>query len=114
MDPSFMTYNSGPLWLLILICFWNIINCCRVETEEAVDEEGLIEGLDDYYDALKNYDKATLIGHEEYFSRYGCKTISTEQLAKIKESKFKMDAKEVLDLDKLIQGVGTYRILDNL
>ena len=80
------------------------------------DDDGLVEGLDDYYDALKKNDKAAYIGHEEYFSKYGVKTLSEEQLARLKLSKKKQDEipEKDLDLDKLIQGVATYRLLDNL
>lgn len=116
MDPTFMTYNTGPLWLLILIILYSWIQKLRGVTEEEEEDDGLVEGLDDYYDALKKPDKAAYIGHEEYFSKYGCKTMSAEQLSKMKQAKATQDAipEKDLDLDKLIQGVATYRLLDNL
>ena len=107
MDPTFMTYNSGPLWLLALIFCWSLIQSCRGEVEEEDDEDQLVEGLADYYDALKDADKAALIGQEEYFFKYKVKTFSDEQFSKLKQS-------ETADLEKIIMGVATYRILDNL
>lgn len=108
MDPTFMTYNSGPLWLLILIFVWSLIQHCRGVSEEEGDEEDqLVEGLADYYDALKVADKAALIGQEEYFFKYKVKTFSDENFAKLKQS-------ETADLEKIIMGVATYRITDNL
>lgn len=72
--------------------------------EEEEEDDGLVEGLEDYYDALKLNDKAAYIGHEEYFKKYTCKTMSAEQLSKMKQSKLEMDAipENELDLDKLI------------
>ncbi len=79
MDPTFMTYNSGPLWALILIFVWSLIQHCRgVSDEEGDEEDQLVEGLAEYYDALKDADKAACIGQEEYFSKYKVKTFSDE------------------------------------
>ena len=63
MDPRFMTYNSGPLWLLILIMTYSIIQYFGSgddADEEA--EENLVEGLASYQDALKEEDKSCIIG----------------------------------------------------
>ena len=85
MDPTFMTYNTGPMWLLVLIGLYTVIQKLRgVGGEDDEEDDGLVEGLDDYYDALKKPDKAAYIGHEEYFTKYGCKTMSAEQLSKMK------------------------------
>ncbi len=85
MDPTFMTYNSGPLWLLILIFVWSLIQHCRGPSEdEGEEEEQLVEGLADYYEALKVADKAALIGQEEYFFKYKVKTFSDESFAKLR------------------------------
>jgi len=106
MDPTYMTYNSGPMWLLILVCVYRLFRYCSGATDEEEEDDGLVEGLDDYYDALKINDKAAYIGQEEYFYQYSCKTMSDEQLSKMKQSKVKMDADinsgKELDLDKLI------------
>lgn len=68
MDPTFMTYNSGPMWLLLWIILLRIINGLRgLAADEEEEDEGLVEGLADYYDALKKPDQASYIGHEEYF-----------------------------------------------
>ena len=88
MDPTFMTYNSGPLWLLILIICWGffkkITGVCSGDDE---DDEGdqLVEGLADYYEALKKGDKASIIGQEEtMLAQYQVKTFSDEQFGKLK------------------------------
>lgn len=74
-----MTYNSGPMWLSIGILIWSLIQTCRGEQEDAESEDDqLVEGLADYYDALKADDKAALIGQEEYFMKYKVKTFSDE------------------------------------
>ena len=111
MNPLHMTYNSGPLWLLIFIFLWAIFCWAtgRNEESEDEDEEGmLVEGLEEYYVALKDDDKASLIGSEDSFSyEYGVKTFSDDQLYKLKQS-------GTADKEKIIMGVATYRILDNL
>ena len=63
MDPRFMTYNSGPLWLLILIMTYSIIQYFGSgdDADEEV-EENLVEGLASYQDALKEEDKSCIIG----------------------------------------------------
>ena len=102
-----MTYNSGPMWILILVMLWRMLNWCRGVEDEDEEDDGLVEGLADYYDALKESDKQALIGQEEYFKKYGVKTFSDEQFAQLKQS-------ETADLENIIMGVATYRILDNL
>lgn len=88
MDPTFMTYNSGPLWCLIMIVSWRMFTwltgCCQAEEEE---DDQLVEGLASYQDALKDDDKGTIIGEEDsYISKYYCYTLTSEQLTKIKQS----------------------------
>jgi len=109
MDPTFMTYNSGPLWLLIFIILFKLICWCTGWGDGGDDEsDQLVEGLADYYDALKDADKSTLLGHEDQLAyKYGCKTFSDERLSKLKSS-------ETVDVEKVIMGVATYRILDSL
>jgi len=70
MDPTYMTYNSGPLWILLLILVYRIVSKFYCPDNDDDDDDGLVEGLADYYDALKDADKACLIGQEEYFKRY--------------------------------------------
>ena len=49
MDPRLMTYNSGPLWLLILILTFSIIQYFRSDDEaDDEEEENLVEGLASY------------------------------------------------------------------
>ena len=68
MDPTFLTYNSGPLWLLILIVSYSSFQYFtgsaggEFDDEEDEDEEQLVEGLVNYQDALKEGDKSSLIG----------------------------------------------------
>lgn len=110
MNPMYMTYNSGPMWLLILIVVWSLFKWCTgygSEDEEEEDDQ-LVEGLASYYEALKDADKASLIGQEETFLRqYGVKTFSDEQFYKLKNA-------DTVDVEKIIMGVATYRILDSL
>ena len=78
----FMTYNSGPMWLLAAVLayrlfYWFMGVFCGW-TEEEEEDDGLVEGLSDYYDALKIPDQAAYIGSQEYFAKYYCKTMSDE------------------------------------
>lgn len=110
MDPTYMTYNSGPLWLLIMIIIWSgLTKCfCPASGDEDDDEEQLVEGLQEYYVALKKEDKASLIGQEEtYMSNYQVKTFSDEQFYKLRYA-------ETADVEGVIMGVATYRILESL
>lgn len=79
MDPTYMTYNSGPMWLLIALVVWNVVVFSKdIVLNEEDEDDGLVEGLDCYYDALKKSDKAAYIGHEEYFMKYGVRTLSDD------------------------------------
>jgi len=64
MDPTHMTYNSGPLWLLILIFVYTMLTKWfgRGGEDEEDEDDQLVEGLADYYDALKDDDKNSMIG----------------------------------------------------
>jgi hypothetical protein len=114
MDPTFMTYNSGPMWLLTLIIIYKLICWCTGwgdESEEDDEGDQLVEGLLDYYDALKDDDRAALIGHEEVLAyKYGIKTFSDERLRKLQSSSCETEEEK----QKMIMGVATYRILDSL
>ena len=109
MDPRFLTYNSGPLWLLVIIIITMFYkSCMHALSAEEVDEDQLFEGLKDYQEALKDDDKSIIIGEEEYYKRkYNVQSVSSEQIQRIKAS-------ETADYISGIQGVATYRMLDNL
>jgi len=110
MNPGFMTWNTAPMMLLTFIIIYKIICCITGWGADSEDDEGdqLVEGLAEYYDALKAGDKSALIGHEDTLGyKYGCKTFSDEQFYKLQRS-------ETADLEKIIMGVATYRILDSL
>ena len=63
MDPRFMTYNSAPLWLFFGLMAYQIFAYFFISDEEEEDEDDqLVEGLEDYYVALKKEDKAIAIG----------------------------------------------------
>ena len=59
MDPTFMTYNSGPMWLLILIILYKLVCWCTGYGSDDEEDEAdqLVEGLVDYFEALKEADK---------------------------------------------------------
>jgi hypothetical protein len=111
MNPTLMTYNSGPMWLLILIIAYGIFSRCfcpASDEDEGDGEDQLVEGLEEYYIALKADDKSSLIGQEETFiQKYGVKTFSDEQFAKLRNA-------ETADVERIIMGVATYRILESL
>lgn len=113
MSPTHMTYNSGPLWLLIFITSVSMFHYFMSSDSDAQDEGddkdiAEFEGLVDYQDALKEADRSSLVGQEETFkSKYGVKTFSDEQFTKLVNS-------ETAALDKIIQGTSTYRMLDSL
>lgn len=80
MDPRFLTYNSAPMWLFVLLMLRAVYRWAMSITEEDEEDDQLVEGLEDYYDALKKDDKEIAIGQEETMLRqYGVKTFSDEQ-----------------------------------
>jgi len=109
MNPLFMTYNSGPMWMLILIISWSMF--CWITgyaSDEEEEDDQLVEGLADYYDALKDSDKSSIIGQEETFkSKYNVRTFSDEAFSKMKNS-------TTVDVESVIMGVATYRLLESL
>ena len=49
MDPRFMTYNSGPMWLMIIIIIIMVYyGCMDALNYEETDDDQLFEGLKDY------------------------------------------------------------------
>ena len=68
----------------------------------------LVEGLADYYEALKEDDRSSLIGTEETFrNNYDVKTFSDVNYAKVRNA-------VSADTDRIMQGVATYKILESL
>ena len=103
-----MTYNTPPILCFFGIIAWQILTCLFCSEEEEEEDDGLVEGLEEYYNALPKDAKAKIMGQEEfYIKNYGVKSYSDRQYAKLKAS-------ETGDLDKCFQGVSTYRLLDSL
>ncbi len=78
MDPRHLTYNSAPLWLFFALVVKNLVQYYFFpDNEEEDDEDQLVEGLENYFDALKELDKYVAIGQEEtMIKQYGVKTYS--------------------------------------
>lgn len=47
MDPTYMTYNSGPLWILVSIIVYGFLcKCfCPASDDDEDEEDQLVEGL---------------------------------------------------------------------
>ena len=85
-----------------------MIQCLFGSDEEEDEGEQLVEGLDEYYEALKRDDKNIIMGQEEYYKyNFAIKTYSDEQYGKLKNS-------GVADEEHIIMGCATYRLLDSL
>lgn len=96
------------MWLFIFLVTYSIVSWLFCSADDDDDDDGLVEGLEDYYTALKKDDKAMTIGQEEtMLNQYKVKTFSDEQFLAIKNAP---DA----DLEKIIMGVATYRILESM
>ena len=103
-----MTYNTPPILCFFGIVTWQILACIFCSEEEEEEDDGLVEGLEEYYNAQKKENKAIIMGQEEYYKKnFGVKSYSDHQYEKLKAS-------QCGDLDKIIQGVSTYRLLDSL
>ena len=80
---------------------------CQNDEEEDEGDQ-LVEGLADYYEALKLGDKASIIGQEEtMLAQYQIKTFSDEQFKKLKVA-------DTADTEKIIMGVASYRLLEDM
>lgn len=78
-------------------------------SHEKGKREQLTEGLLDYYVALDDNDHACFLGQEEYFrDHYGVSTLSADDHRRLLEA-----VDHVKIPSKTMQGVGTYRPLDN-
>ena len=68
----------------------------------------LVEGLAEYYDALKLEDKNIIRGQEDhYVKKFNMKTFSDEQYGQLKNA-------DVADEEHIIMGCATYRLLDSI
>lgn len=108
-NPLFMTYNSGPLFLFVIIISYYLLRWIKnIITSEDEDDDQLCEGLSDYYEALEQTDKSVCIGSEKYYNeKYKLRTFSEDQFTRLQNS-------DKAELEKIIMGCGTYRPLDNL
>jgi len=105
-----MTYNSAPILVFFVQFIYLVLKCFfgSDEEEEEDPDNQLVEGLADYYEALKRDDKNIVMGQEEYYkSNFLLKTYSDEQYGKMKNA-------DVADQEKIIMGCATYRLLDSL
>jgi hypothetical protein len=89
MNPFEMTYNSPPIFAFFGVVIYSILQriFCPIGSEEEEDD-GLVEGLDEYYEALKKKDKVIVIGQEEYFKKeYQVKSYKDESFDRLVNSK---------------------------
>jgi hypothetical protein len=97
------------MWLFFVLVIYSVWKCFFGPEEEEDDDDQLVEGLEDYHDALKPYDLDVAIGQEETMrSTYRVKTMSDDVLYNLKNSK------EDKDQEKIIMGVATYKILESM
>lgn len=77
-NPLFMTYNSPPIICFFCLCLYYLIKRLFGSDEEEEEEDNqLVEGLAEYYDALKHDDVSIIRGQEEYYKyNFGIKTYS--------------------------------------
>jgi hypothetical protein len=104
-----LSYNSGPLFLFVGILSFQALSWLkRIMIEEEEELEPVFKGHEDYFDALEPTDKAVNIGSELYYlDKYKTRTFGEEQFERLQQS-------GRADLEKIIIGTGTYRMLDNL
>ena len=63
-----MTYNTAPIIVFFIQFVYLLLKCLFGSDEEEEDEDdALVEGLADYYEALKRDDKNIVQGQEEYY-----------------------------------------------
>jgi len=55
-NPLEMTWNSAPFICFALLVLYSLVNCIWGSEEEEEEDDGLVEGLDEYYNALKSED----------------------------------------------------------
>ena len=75
-----MTYNTAPFIIFVVIALYRCVQCIWGGGDEESDADNLVEGLDEYYNALKKEDKSIILGQEEYYMKhFGIKTYGDEQ-----------------------------------
>ena len=90
----------------ILLLYYLYRYLMDVEEEEE-DLGELVEGLADYYEALKLEDKNIIRGQEEhYVKKFNMKTFSDYQYERLMSAK-------TTDEEHIIMGCATYRLLDS-
>ena len=78
------------------------------DEDEEDEQDQLVEGLSEYYEALKKEDKNIVCGQEDYYKyNFNIKTYSDEQYGKLKNA-------DVADEEHIIMGCATYRLLDSI
>lgn len=109
INPLFMTYNSGVLFLFIAIISFYILRWLKgMILDDEEEDDQLTEGLSDYYNAVMDHDRANNIGQEKYFlEKFKMRTFTEAQFARLQKS-------ECDNPEKIIMSCGTYRPLDNL
>lgn len=81
------TYNSPPIFMFYLMLAWRVICFCWPAPSEDDEGDQLVEGLEEYYEALKASDKGKICGQEEYYKyNFKVKTYSQETYDKLKGS----------------------------
>lgn len=79
-----MTYNSPPIIMFFILLLYYLYRYLMDVEEEEEDLGELVEGLADYYEALKLEDKNIIRGQEEhYVKNFRMKTFSDDQYEKL-------------------------------
>jgi len=89
--------------------FFVIHNSIKKVKKLAIGEEyELDEDLANFFSAIQLKDRKDIVASEEvYMRKFGIKTYEERAFDRLKES-------ESANLDKIMMGVPTYRLLDNL
>lgn len=107
-NPMFLTYNSGPILVFFMIFIYVVWKAlCGGEEEEEEDDQ-LVEGLSEYYEALKKDDKNIIVGQEEFYKYH----FKLQSYADVQYNKIKSAGEA--DKEHIIMGCATYRLLDSL
>lgn len=107
-DPMNMTYNTPPILMFFLLFAWRLLMFCWPAPSEDDEDDQLVEGLEEYYEALKKADKDKIMGQEEYYKyNFKVKTYDDACYTKLKNASAE-------DKENCFQGCATYRLLDNI
>ena len=102
-----MTYNSPPIIMFFILLLYYLYRYLMDIEEEEEDLGELVEGLSNYYEALKDEDKNIIRGQEEhYVKKFNMKTFSDYQYERLMSAK-------TTDEEHIIMGCATYRLLDS-